>query len=543
MAGTGELPIEPHKTFDTILVLDFGSQYSHLITRRLREFNVYSEMLPCTQKIADLSWKPKGVILSGSPYSVYEDGSPHADPAVFELGVPVLGICYGLQEMAWYHDKQGVSAGDKKEYGHAYLKVEKHPGKATHIDKLFEGLEKDLEVWMSHGDKLSKLPDGFEILATTDNAPFAGIAHGAKQYFGIQFHPEVTHTPRGKELLKNFAVNICGATQNWTMAKFVDQEIARIRALVGEKGQVIGAVSGGVDSTVAAKLMQEAIGDRFHAVLVDNGVLRLNEAAIVKETLSKHLGVNLTVVDASERFLGRLKGITDDPEKKRKVIGNTFIEVFQEEAKRIAEEAAHTPKAGEIEWLLQGTLYPDVIESISFKGPSATIKTHHNVGGLLEGMHLKLIEPLRELFKDEVRELGTQLGIPEELVWRHPFPGPGIAIRILGEVTPEQVKIARHADHIFIEEIKKAGLYRQISQAFAALLPCKAVGVMGDKRVHAQVIALRAVETTDFMTADWFPFDGQFLKRVSRRIVNEVDGVCRVVYDITSKPPGTIEME
>ncbi|KAL0256390.1 GMP synthase (glutamine-hydrolyzing) [Diplodia seriata] len=543
MAGTGELPIEPHKTFDTILVLDFGSQYSHLITRRLREFNVYSEMLPCTQKIADLSWKPKGVILSGSPYSVYEDGSPHADPAVFELGVPVLGICYGLQEMAWYHDKQGVSAGDKKEYGHAYLKVEKHPGKGAHIDKLFEGLEKDLEVWMSHGDKLSKLPEGFEILATTDNAPFAGIAHGSKQYFGIQFHPEVTHTPRGKELLKNFAVNICGANQNWTMAKFVDQEIARIRALVGDKGQVIGAVSGGVDSTVAAKLMQEAIGDRFHAVLVDNGVLRLNEAAIVKETLSKHLGVNLTVVDASDRFLGKLKGITDDPEKKRKAIGNTFIEVFQEEAKRIASEAANTPKAGEIEWLLQGTLYPDVIESISFKGPSATIKTHHNVGGLLEGMHLKLIEPLRELFKDEVRELGTQLGIPEELVWRHPFPGPGIAIRILGEVTPEQVKIARHADHIFIEEIKKAGLYRQISQAFAALMPVKAVGVMGDKRVHAQVIALRAVETTDFMTADWFPFDGQFLKRVSRRIVNEVDGVCRVVYDITSKPPGTIEME
>jgi GMP synthase (glutamine-hydrolysing) len=315
----------------------------------------------------------------------------------------------------------------------------------------------------------------------------------------------------------------------------VDQEIARIRALVGEKGQVIGAVSGGVDSTVAAKLMKEAIGDRFHAVMVDNGVLRMNEAKQVKETLTAGLGINLTVIDASERFLSRLAGITDDPEKKRKVIGNTFIEVFQETALKIAAEAS-SDKAGKIEWLLQGTLYPDVIESISFKGPSATIKTHHNVGGLPKDMNLKLIEPLRELFKDEVRELGTNLGIPKDLVWRHPFPGPGIAIRILGEVTPEQVRIAREADFIFIEEIKAAGLYRKVSQAFAALLPVKAVGVMGDNRVHAQVIALRAVETSDFMTADWYPFDGAFLKKVSRRIVNEVDGVCRVVYDSEYSP-------
>ncbi|KAF2091262.1 GMP synthase [Saccharata proteae CBS 121410] len=543
MTANGDLAVEPHQTFDTILVLDFGSQYSHLITRRLREHNVYSEMLPCTQKLKDLNWKPKGIILSGSPYSVYEAGSPHADPAIFELGVPILGICYGLQEIAWHHDNENVSAGEKREYGHAYLNIERHAGKASHIDKLFQGLEDKIEVWMSHGDKLGHLPAGFATIATTSNAPFAGIAHQEKPYWGIQFHPEVTHSQGGKELLKNFAVSICNARQDWTMGKFVDQEIARIRALVGEKGQVIGAVSGGVDSTVAAKLMQEAIGDRFHAVMVDNGVLRLNEAKIVKETLTEHLGINLTVIDASELFLGRLKGITDDPEKKRKVIGNTFIEIFQEEAKKIAAAAHNTENAGEIEWLLQGTLYPDVIESISFKGPSATIKTHHNVGGLLEGMHLKLIEPLRELFKDEVRELGTNLGIPEELVWRHPFPGPGIAIRILGEVTPEQVRIAREADNIFIEEIKAAGLYRKISQAFAALLPVKAVGVMGDKRVHSQVIALRAVETTDFMTADWFPFDGNFLKRVSRRIVNEVDGVCRVLYDITSKPPGTIEME
>lgn len=422
MAANGELPIEPHKTFDTILVLDFGSQYSHLITRRLRELNVYSEMLPCTQKLSELSWKPKGIILSGGPYSVYCDDAPHVDPAIFDLDVPILGICYGLQEIAWHFGKN-VLAGEKREYGHAFLKIERHSDKDTHVDALFNGLEDDMEVWMSHQDKLSNLPPSFITIATTSNAPFAGIAHEGKPCYGIQFHPEVSHTPRGTQLLKNFAVDICKARQDWTMGKFVDQEISRIRALVGEKGQVIGAVSGGVDSTVAAKLMQEAIGDRFHAVLVDNGVLRLNEAQQVKETLTKHLGINLTVVDASERFLGLLKGVKDDPEKKRKVIGNTFIEVFQEEAKKIAAEAAGSSKAGEIEWLLQGTLYPDVIESISFKGPSATIKTHHNVGGLLAGMHLKLIEPLRELFKDEVRELGTNLGIPEELVWRHPFPG------------------------------------------------------------------------------------------------------------------------
>ncbi|TKA57266.1 GMP synthase [glutamine-hydrolyzing] [Cryomyces minteri] len=527
MATNGELPYEPHKTFDTILVLDFGSQYTHLITRRLRELNIYSEMLRCDQKLAELSWKPKGVILSG---------------ALFELNVPVLGICYGLQEIAWHHGKN-VLAGEKREYGHATLKVERHSGKEAHIDRLFRGLEDDMEVWMSHGDKLSQLPPKFLTIATTTNAPFAGIAHESQEYYGIQFHPEVTHTPRGTDLLKNFAVDICKARQDWTMEKFVDKEIARIRALVGEKGQVIGAVSGGVDSTVAAKLMNEAIGDRFHAVMVDNGVLRLNEAKTVKDTLTKGLGINLTVVDASERFLGLLKGIKDDPEKKRKVIGNTFIEVFDETAEEIAAAAEGSSRAGKIEWLLQGTLYPDVVESISFKGPAVTIKSHHNVGGLPERMELKLIEPLRELFKDEVRDLGRNLGIPEELVMRHPFPGPGLAIRILGEVTPEQVRIAREADDIFITEIRAAGLYNQISQAFAALLPVKAVGVMGDKRVHDQVIALRAVETTDFMTADWFPFDGQFLKRVSRRIVNEVQGVCRVVYDITSKPPGTIEME
>ncbi|KAL9588293.1 MAG: hypothetical protein Q9203_002891 [Teloschistes exilis] len=532
----------PHKLFDTLLILDFGSQYSHLITRRLRDLNVYSELLPCTQRVSELDFLPKGIILSGGPYSVYDEYAPHVDSAVFDLNVPILGICYGLQEIAWQHDKGNVLAGEQREYGHAKLMFEPRASGTLQVNELFNNIVDDIDVWMSHGDKLSHLPESFTTIAKTKNAPFAGIAHSSRPYYGIQFHPEVSHTSQGTKVLANFAVRICKARQHWTMEEFVGKEISRIRALVGEQGQVIGAVSGGVDSTVAAKLMHEAIGDRFHAVLVDNGVLRLNEAKIVHKTLTEHLGINLTVIDASTRFLTDLKGVTE-PEQKRKIIGRNFIEVFQETAKKIAAEAAGSSRAGEIEWLLQGTLYPDVIESIAFRGPSQTIKTHHNVGGLPAAMHLKLIEPLRELFKDEVRILGTKLGIPEELVWRHPFPGPGIAIRILGEVTPAQVEIARQADHVFIEEIIAAGLYRKISQAFAALLPVKAVGVMGDKRVHEQVIALRAVETKDFMTADWFPFDGLFLKKVSSRIVNEVNGVCRVVYDVTSKPPGTIEME
>lgn len=523
-------PVEQvSNAFDTILVLDFGSQYSHLITRRLREFNVYAEMLPCTQKISELAWKPKGVILSGGPYSVYAEDAPHVDHAIFDLGVPILGICYGMQELAWINGKQ-VARGEKREYGPATLNVE-DPN-----CPLFSNVDHST-VWMSHGDKLHGLPTDFKVTATSENSPFCGISHQSKPIYGIQFHPEVTHSTQGKTLLKNFAVGICKASQNWTMENFIGTEIQRIRDLVGPTAEVIGAVSGGVDSTVAAKLMTEAIGDRFHAILVDNGVLRLNEAAIVKETLGEGLGINLSVVDASDEFLDKLKGVTD-PEKKRKIIGNTFIHVFEREAAKIH------PKSGEeIEFLLQGTLYPDVIESISFKGPSQTIKTHHNVGGLLEDMKLKLIEPLRELFKDEVRHLGELLGISHELVWRHPFPGPGIAIRVLGEVTREQVAIARKADHIYIEEIKKAGLYNKISQAFACLLPVKSVGVMGDQRTYEQVIALRAIETTDFMTADWFPFEHNFLKKVASRIVNEVDGVARVTYDITSKPPATVEWE
>ncbi|KAK0362184.1 GMP synthase (glutamine-hydrolyzing) [Friedmanniomyces endolithicus] len=540
--GPASDPAPPHDTFDTILVLDFGSQYTHLITRRLRELNVYSEMLPCTQKLADLSWKPKGIILSGGPYSVYAPDAPHVDPEVFKLDVPILGICYGLQEIAWHHGKD-VLAGEQREYGHAALNIHPHgDNKQAHVSRLFEGLPNDMDVWMSHGDKLSRMPDGFATIATSTHSPYAGIAHEEKEYYGIQFHPEVTHTPKGGVVIKNFAVNICKAQQNWTMEAFKDKEIMRIRKLVGEKGQVIGAVSGGVDSTVAAKLMHEAIGDRFHAVMVDNGVLRKDEAKQVKKTLTEGLGVNLTVVDASERFLSLLKGVSD-PEKKRKIIGNTFIEIFEEEAKKIAKEAENTPKAGKVEYFLQGTLYPDVIESISFKGPSVTIKTHHNVGGLPEKMNLKLIEPLRELFKDEVRKMGVDLGIPAHLVGRHPFPGPGLAIRIIGDVTPEKIRIVQEADLIFIEEIRKAGLYDEISQAFAALMAGRSVGVVGDNRLHGYIIALRAVVTTDFMTADAYEFDSAFRKRVAGRIGNEVQGVVRVLYEETSKPPSTIEFE
>ncbi|KAF9114982.1 GMP synthase (glutamine-hydrolyzing) [Mortierella sp. AM989] len=497
-----ESTVQVHEMFDTILILDFGSQYSHLITRRIREFGVYCELLPCTQKISELTWKPTGVILSGSPYSVYDHDAPRVDPDVFDLGVPVLGICYGLQEMSNYFGGK-VDPCDHREYGPATLR--------------------------------------FRVIATTTTAPFAAIRHDEKPLFGIQFHPEVTHSVDGKQILKNFVIKVCKAEQKWTMSEFIGKEIDRIRAIVGEKGQVIGAVSGGVDSSVAAKLMHMAIGDRFHGILVDNGVMRHNECIDAKKMLVDKMGINLKIADASDRFLANLAGKTD-PEQKRKVIGNTFIDVFEEEAKAI-DDACAASGGQPIEYLLQGTLYPDVIESISFKGPSATIKTHHNVGGLKENMKLKLIEPLRELFKDEVRELGRLLGMDDELVWRHPFPGPGIAIRILGEVTKDQVAIARKADYIYIEEIKKAGLYRQIAQAYAALLPVKAVGVKGDKRTYEQMICLRAVETSDFMTADWFDFPAPLLKKISSRICNEVEGVNRVVYDISSKPPATIELE
>ncbi|KAJ2743112.1 GMP synthase (glutamine-hydrolyzing) [Coemansia sp. BCRC 34301] len=538
MSSAIEAAAQVANMYDTILILDFGSQYSHLITRRIREAGVYCELLPCTQKISELKFKPKGVVLSGSPYSITDEGAPHVDPEVFNLGVPILGICYGLQEIARNLGGE-TSLAVKREYGHAELTLD--PQADHHSYHLFQDVPSPTNVWMSHGDHLERPPTDFVVIGSTSTSDYAAVAHTTLPIYGIQFHPEVTHSVDGSLILRNFVVGICQCEANWTMSSFIDKELERIRTLVGPSGSVIGAVSGGVDSTVAAVLMKRAIGDRFHAVLVDNGVMRLNECEQVKKTLADNLGINLTVADASGLFLGRLKGVTD-PEKKRKIIGNTFIEVFETESHKI-DEISRQSGLGPIEWLLQGTLYPDVIESISFKGPSATIKSHHNVGGLLENMRLKLIEPLRELFKDEVRALGTLLEIPDDLVWRHPFPGPGIAIRVLGEVTPEQVEIARRADHIYIDEIKKAGLYRQISQAYAALLPVRSVGVMGDQRTYEQVIALRAVETKDFMTADWFPMPIETLKRISNRIINEVKGVNRVLYDVSSKPPSTIEFE
>ncbi|CAK5269666.1 unnamed protein product [Mycena citricolor] len=543
---------EIHDQFDTILILDFGSQYSHLITRRCREHKVYAELMPCTTKIADVKFKPKGIILSGSPYSVYDKDSPHVDPAIFDLGVPILGICYGLQEIAWQL-KGSVTKCDHREYGFAQIKLKKiGGGNAATVDSLFEGLGDEMQVWMSHGDQLSAPPPDFHVIGFTETAPFAALAHNTKPLYGIQFHPEVTHSPRGKEVIGRFILNICGCQPHWTMVEwrvahcalsdvlqeeFIGKEIARIRDICGPTGRVIGAH--------AIMLNGHSCFPRFHAIMVDNGVLRLNEANQVNEMLNQNLGVNLTVVDASDLFLSRLEGI-EDPEQKRKIIGNTFINVFEAEAAKIEAEAEAETKSGaaakgRVEWLLQGTLYPDVIESISFKGPSATIKTHHNVGGLLKDMKLKLIEPLRELFKDEVRALGRLLSIPAPLVGRHPFPGPGLAIRILGPVNREQVKILQLADSIYIEEIRKAGLYDQISQAFAVLLPVKAVGVMGDSRTYEQVIALRAVQTEDFMTADWYIFPADVLRRISSRITNEVSGINRVTYDISSKPPATVE--
>ncbi|KAG6334273.1 hypothetical protein ID866_4813, partial [Astraeus odoratus] len=483
---------EIHDQFDTILILDFGSQYSHLITRRCRELNVYAELMPCTTLLKDIHFKPKGIILSGSPYSVYDSDAPHVDPAVFDLGVPILGICYGLQEIAW-NLKGEVTNCSHREYGYAAIEMSRF-GNGT-ADALFEGLGDEMQVWMSHGDQLQRLPPDFHVIGCTKTAPFAAVAHDSKPIYGIQFHPEVTHSPRGKEVMSRFVINICGCRTNWTMEEFIGKEIARIREICGPRGRVIGAVSGGVDSTVAAKLMHEAIGDRFHAIMVDNGVLRLNEAKQVEEMLKQNLGVNLTVVDASDLFIARLHGV-EDPEQKRKIIGNTFINVFEAEAANIeaaAEEEAEkgAESKGKIEWLLQ----------------------------------------------DEVRALGRLLSIPEPLVKRHPFPGPGLAIRILGPVTREQVKILQQADSIYIEEIRKANLYDQISQAFAVLLPVKAVGVMGDKRTYEQVIALRAVTSEDFMTADWYVFPAEVLRRISSRITNEVSGINRVTYDISSKPP------
>jgi GMP synthase (glutamine-hydrolysing) len=515
----------------TIVILDFGSQYTQLIARRIREFNVFSVVLPCTAPIEQIhGLAPLGLILSGGPCSVYDADAPPADPALLALGVPMLGICYGLHYIV-HHMGGRIESAPAREYGHAQVEV-------VAETPLFRGLPRTLEVWMSHGDEARTLPEGFAVTAKTTNA-LAGIADEARRIWAVQFHPEVAHTRQGMELLRNFVLDICGAQPDWTPEHFIQTTVQRVRAQVGD-GHAICGLSGGVDSSVAAVLVARAIGDRLTCIFVNNGVLRKDEFAKVQKTMRERLGLRVIAVDASERFLAGLKGVTD-PEKKRKVIGGEFISVFDEEAKRIFESASH--QAEEIAWLVQGTLYPDVIESSSVKGPSQTIKSHHNVGGLPADMKLKLIEPLRDLFKDEVRRIGRDLGMPEEIIERQPFPGPGLAVRILGEVTAERVALLQEADAIVADEIRAAGLYRKVWQSFAVLLPVKSVGVMGDQRTYAYTCCVRAVESEDGMTADWAPLPYEVLRAISSRIVSEVRGINRVVYDITSKPPGTIEWE
>jgi GMP synthase (glutamine-hydrolysing) len=524
---TDSLP-DPADTPERILILDFGSQVTQLIARRLRELGVYCEIWPFTASAERITaWNPRGIILSGGPASVADEGSPLAPAVVFEMGVPVLGICYGEQLLC--HQLGGkVEPSDHREFGRAYVDV-------ADDCALFQGVwakGSREQVWMSHGDRVSALPTGFRVVGTSAGAPFAAIADDTRHFYGVQFHPEVVHTPLGAQLLRNFTHGVVGLTGSWTMAGFRAAEIARIRAQVGA-GRVICGLSGGVDSSVAAVLIHEAIGDQLTCIFVDHGLLRMDEAEQVVETFRDRFNIKLVHRDASDLFLGALDGVTD-PEIKRKTIGRLFIEVFEEEAALI----------GGADFLAQGTLYPDVIESVSFTGgPSVTIKSHHNVGGLPARMRMQLVEPLRELFKDEVRALGRELGMPEAIVGRHPFPGPGLAIRIPGAVTREKADLLRKVDAVYLEEIRAAGLYDAIWQAFAVLLPVRTVGVMGDGRTYDMACALRAVTSTDGMTADVYPFTMEFLTRVAGRIVNEVRGVNRVTYDITSKPPGTIEWE
>lgn len=514
----------------SIVVLDFGSQYTQLIARRIREQKVFSVVLPCTAPLDEVrSYRPAGIILSGGPCSVYDADAPPADERIFSLGLPVLGICYGLQLMT--HKLGGkVRAADKREYGYAEVEV-------LDGSRLFKGLPRTLSVWMSHGDEALELPTGFQLVAKSANA-VAAIENPARKMWAVQFHPEVHHTRLGTDILRNFVFDICGAQPTWTPQHFIDEAVASIRETVGD-GHALCALSGGVDSSVAATLVHRAIGDRLTCVFVNNGVLRKDEFEKVQQTLRDKLYLNLVAVDASQRFLAKLKRVTD-PEEKRRIIGNEFIVVFEEEAEKII---ARDVKEGGAEFLVQGTLYPDVIESRSVRGPSVTIKTHHNVGGLPEKMKLKLIEPLKDLFKDEVRRIGRDLGMPEEILQRQPFPGPGLAVRILGEVTPERLELLRQADDIVVTEIRRAGLYTKIWQSFAVLLPVMSVGVMGDTRTYAYTCAIRAVHSEDGMTADVVELPWDVLKRIATRIVNEVKGINRVVYDVTSKPPGTIEWE
>ena len=507
-----------------ILILDFGSQFTQLIARRIRESKVYSEIHPNTYLIEQIKKeKPDGIILSGGPMSVNESGSPKISQEIFELGIPVLGICYGLQLMCRLLGGKVEPASDR-EYGKAHLGIVKN-------DLLFKDVDDGSVIWMSHGDYVTKLPEGFSLTARTENSPLCAISNPQKKIYGIQFHPEVAHTIFGKKILNNFLFDICNCKADWTSKNFINTVIEEVKQKVGNK-KVICALSGGVDSSVAAVLIRQAIGDQLVCIHVDHGMMRKDESTSIIKMFNDNYKMRIDNVDASQLFLKRLAGISD-PEKKRKIIGNTFIEVFETEAKKISDA----------EFLVQGTLYPDVIESVSVKGASATIKTHHNVGGLPEKMNLKLIEPFRELFKDEVRAIGRELGLPDIFVKRHPFPGPGLAVRVLGEITVERLDILREVDSIFINELLSANIYDKIWQAFAVLLPIQTVGVMGDARTYENVIALRAVTSTDGMTADWFRFDHDFLETVSNKIIRSVRGVNRVVYDISSKPPATIEWE
>lgn len=509
---------------EKIIILDFGSQYTQLIARKVREIGVYAEIYPynITKEKFD-SLDAKGLILSGGPSSVYEDGAPIPSFDVFDLGIPVLGICYGLQLIA-YKNGGSVDPATKREYGKAFLNVDQN-------DPLFKNVDSSTQVWMSHGDHLTKIPEGFHKSGDSGNSPLCAISNKERNIYGIQFHPEVHHSSQGKTILKNFAVNICNCSATWTMGSFIEQAKKQIKETVGNDG-VLCALSGGVDSTVTAVLIHEAIGDQLHCIHVDSGLMRSGESAQIDKLFKENFNMKIDVVEAEEAFLSKLKGVIE-PEKKRKIIGNTFIEVFDKEAEKLEN----------IKWLAQGTLYPDVIESVSVKGPSATIKTHHNVGGLPEDMKFKLIEPFRELFKDEVRAVGRELGIPDWFIDRHPFPGPGLGIRVLGEVTPERVAILQKADEIYLDEIHKAGLYNEIWQAFAVLLPVQSVGVMGDNRTYENVCAVRAVTSTDGMTAEFYHFPFEVLEKISNRIINEVKGINRVAYDISSKPPSTIEWE